>query len=210
MEDDVFRAARTFSGGYYAHLWLFVAATKAEAGRRMFDLLPKELRADTSGVTLSKYVATVHWCPDHERLWFEMAVADAPRTIHPRRVLAGLWGGIEERQAEAFSPLTPYDHDSSEARVTAEQLRLHDGRVCALVNARQRVALDAACSARNDFAARRIAQGMLASGDYSAMPILADALEEAGCDSAALLAHARQAGGHHPGCWVVGLVLGKG
>jgi hypothetical protein len=206
----MFRVARTFAGAYYADIWLYAAATKAEAGRRLFDLLPRDKRADTSGDTLSRYVAPVHWCPKHERLWFEMAVADAPRTIHPRRVPAELWGGIEEREAEVLSPLTVYDLDSFAARVTAEQLRLHDGLGCALVNARQRVALDAAWSPRNDSAARRIAEGMLASGDYSAMPILADALEEAGCDSPVLLGHARQAGGHHPGCWVMGLVLGKG
>jgi len=206
----MFRAARTFAGAYYASIWLYAAATKAEAGRRLFDLIPLAMRADTSGATLAKYVAPVRWCPTHERLWFHMAVADAPRAIHPRRVPNDLWGGIEERETDALSPLAVYDHDMSEARVTAEQLRRHDGLGCALANARAGVALDPACPARNDFAARRIAEGMLASGDYSAMPILADALEEAGCDSSMLLGHARHAGGHHPGCWVVGLVLGKG
>jgi hypothetical protein len=45
--------------------------------------------------------------------------------------------------------------------------------------------------------------------EFSAMPILADALEDAGCTSADVLGHCRGPGLHVRGCWVVGLVLGK-
>lgn len=45
--------------------------------------------------------------------------------------------------------------------------------------------------------------------EFGAMPILADALEEAGCDNADILAHCREPGVHVRGCWVVDLVLGK-
>jgi hypothetical protein len=41
------------------------------------------------------------------------------------------------------------------------------------------------------------------------LPILADALEEAGCTDAEILAHCRSSGEHVRGCWVVDLVLGK-
>jgi hypothetical protein len=44
--------------------------------------------------------------------------------------------------------------------------------------------------------------------DYSAMPILADALQDAGCTDERVLAHCRCAGPHARGCWVVDLVLG--
>jgi hypothetical protein len=54
-----------------------------------------------------------------------------------------------------------------------------------------------------------LAQTMYESRDFSAMPILADALEEAGCDNTELLAHCRGPGPHVRGCWVVDLVLGK-
>jgi hypothetical protein len=43
--------------------------------------------------------------------------------------------------------------------------------------------------------------------DY--LPVLADALEDAGCDNADILSHCRQPGDHVRGCWVVDLVLGK-
>jgi hypothetical protein len=42
------------------------------------------------------------------------------------------------------------------------------------------------------------------------MPILADALEDAGCTDADLLTHCRTGGEHVRGCWAVDLVLGKG
>jgi hypothetical protein len=44
---------------------------------------------------------------------------------------------------------------------------------------------------------------------FERMPILADALEDAGCDNADILNHCRQPGEHVRGCWVVDLVLGK-
>lgn len=44
---------------------------------------------------------------------------------------------------------------------------------------------------------------------FDRMSILADALEEAGCDHADILSHCRGPGPHVRGCWVVDLVLGK-
>jgi hypothetical protein len=44
---------------------------------------------------------------------------------------------------------------------------------------------------------------------FDRMPILADALEEAGCDHADVLSHCRGPGPHVRGCWVVDGVLGK-
>jgi hypothetical protein len=46
--------------------------------------------------------------------------------------------------------------------------------------------------------------------DPARLAILADALEEAGCDNADILNHCRQPGEHVRGCWVVDLLLGKG
>ena len=55
------------------------------------------------------------------------------------------------------------------------------------------------------------ASQMYESRDFSAMPILADALEDAGCDEPAILDHCRDPhGAHVRGCWVVDLVLGRG
>ncbi|VTT96443.1 Uncharacterized protein OS=Sorangium cellulosum (strain So ce56) GN=sce5710 PE=4 SV=1 [Gemmataceae bacterium] len=49
------------------------------------------------------------------------------------------------------------------------------------------------------------------SGDFSIVPILADALEDAGCDDVTLLQCCRVPGGVHVrGNWAVDLVLGRG
>ncbi|HEY1189881.1 MAG TPA: hypothetical protein VGE74_19685 [Gemmata sp.] len=57
--------------------------------------------------------------------------------------------------------------------------------------------------------ARALAAQMYDARDFSAAPILADALQDAGCDSADILDHCRGPGPHVRGCWVVDLVLGK-
>ena len=55
-----------------------------------------------------------------------------------------------------------------------------------------------------------LAQQMYESRDFSTMPILADALQDAGCANADVLDHCRGPGPHVRGCWVVDLVSGKG
>jgi hypothetical protein len=45
--------------------------------------------------------------------------------------------------------------------------------------------------------------------DFAAMPLLADALQDAGCTDDRVLDHCRGSGPHVKGCWVVDLVLGK-
>jgi hypothetical protein len=45
--------------------------------------------------------------------------------------------------------------------------------------------------------------------DTVRLGVLADALEEAGCDQAELLGHLRGPGPHVRGCWAVDLLLGK-
>jgi hypothetical protein len=54
-----------------------------------------------------------------------------------------------------------------------------------------------------------LARMMYDARDFSAMPILADALQDAGCDNEDILDHCRGPGPHVQGCWVVDLVLGK-
>jgi hypothetical protein len=44
---------------------------------------------------------------------------------------------------------------------------------------------------------------------FDRLPVLADALEDAGCTDRTILAHCRSGGEHVRGCWVVDLLLGK-
>lgn len=54
-----------------------------------------------------------------------------------------------------------------------------------------------------------LARGIYDDGAFDRMPILADALQDAGCDSDDVLNHCRGNGPHARGCWVLDLVLGK-
>jgi hypothetical protein len=56
---------------------------------------------------------------------------------------------------------------------------------------------------------KRLAQGTYDSKDFNRLPILADALEDAGCTNADILSHCRGPGPHVRGCWVVDLLLGR-
>jgi hypothetical protein len=61
----------------------------------------------------------------------------------------------------------------------------------------------------NDRCVVRIAQAIYEERAFDRLPILADALEDAGCDNADLLSHCRSGGEHVRGCWAVDLLLGK-
>jgi hypothetical protein len=55
-----------------------------------------------------------------------------------------------------------------------------------------------------------LARQVYDSRDFSPMPVLADALQDAGCEEEAVLSHCRGDLVHVRGCWVVDLLLGKG
>jgi hypothetical protein len=54
-----------------------------------------------------------------------------------------------------------------------------------------------------------LAEGIDRDRAFDRLPILADALQDAGCDNADILDHCRDAGPHVRGCWVVDLLTGK-
>lgn len=54
-----------------------------------------------------------------------------------------------------------------------------------------------------------LAQAIYDERAFDRLPILADALEDAGCTNADVLNHCRAGGEHVRGCWVVDLVLGR-
>jgi hypothetical protein len=61
----------------------------------------------------------------------------------------------------------------------------------------------------NDGTVRRIAEGIYEGRAFDRLPILADALLDAGCDNDDLIQHCRSDGPHVRGCWAVDLILGK-
>jgi hypothetical protein len=60
----------------------------------------------------------------------------------------------------------------------------------------------------NDGCVERLARSTDAQGRYGDLPVLADALEEAGCVNEALLGHCRSRAAHTRGCWALDTLLG--
>jgi hypothetical protein len=55
----------------------------------------------------------------------------------------------------------------------------------------------------------KVARAIYEERAFECLPILADALEDAGCDNGAILDHCRRPAIHVRGCWVVDRLLGK-
>jgi hypothetical protein len=71
------------------------------------------------------------------------------------------------------------------------------------------VAVDPVWRRWNEGAVVKMAQAIYEERRFADLPILADALEEAGCDRADMVQHCRAGGEHVRGCWLVDLLLGK-
>jgi hypothetical protein len=69
--------------------------------------------------------------------------------------------------------------------------------------------IEPAWLAENDGAALKLALAIYGGHAFELLPILADALEDAGCTDDAILAHLHGPGPHVRGCWALDLILGK-
>jgi hypothetical protein len=88
-------------------------------------------------------------------------------------------------------------------------------RCCGMVrdvfgNPFREVTLDPALLGWNGGTVVHLARSIYDDHRFVEMPILADALEEAGCTDRDVLGHCRSGAEHTRGCWLVDLVLGKG
>jgi hypothetical protein len=100
---------------------------------------------------------------------------------------------------------------AADAAVTAPDPKAEGAAQCALLadifgNPFRPVALDPSWLTS---AVVALATGIYADRASDRLPILADALQDAGCDNADVLDHCRGDGRHVRGCWVVDLLLGK-
>jgi hypothetical protein len=87
-----------------------------------------------------------------------------------------------------------------------ERFKLADLIRCVFPNPFRSVTLDPVWRTDTVLA---IARQIYDSRDFSAMPILADALQDADCNNDDILDHCRRLPPHCRGCWVLDLVLGK-
>jgi hypothetical protein len=92
-----------------------------------------------------------------------------------------------------------------------EALAALDARILEMAGAWNRtydpVTIDPAWLRWNEGTVRKIAETIRDTRDFGRLPVLADALEDAGCADAELLDHCRAGGPHVRGCWVVDLLL---
>jgi hypothetical protein len=56
---------------------------------------------------------------------------------------------------------------------------------------------------------KQLAESIYQERAFERLPILADALEEAGCGQTDILGHLRGGGEHCRGCWVLDLLTGR-
>jgi hypothetical protein len=98
-------------------------------------------------------------------------------------------------------------------KTAAEALSDLDRRVrefaTAWVHAHIRVDIDPGWLTWNSACVARLAERIQAGRHFEDLPVLADALEEAGCTNRAILDHLRGSGSHVLGCWAVHAILGK-
>ena len=209
-------------------LWLFGCA----CCRRVWHLLAdvrsralvelRERQADGLAVSERDELAALAAAKD--------AAHEVARALHRARAAAGSGAAGARRAAEAavFAADAAYltaPGGPFASHLAAEAVRSLDPVDGAVAYARERAAhcdllrdivgprafrLVAFSSEWRTDTALALAEQMYAAHDFSAMPILADALQDAGCDSAEVLNNCRDPQQVHvPGCWVIDLVLGK-
>ena len=97
-------------------------------------------------------------------------------------------------------------HDTVEATEQTEQVRLLRD---IFGNPFRFPSMDPAWLRWSDGTVVKIAQSIYDDRNFDRLPILADALEEAGCRDTDILGHCRQPAEHVRGCWVIDVVLAK-
>jgi hypothetical protein len=71
------------------------------------------------------------------------------------------------------------------------------------------VAIEPSWLAWDEGTVAKMARAIYEEHRFGDLPILADALEEAGCRDGRILDHCRRRGEHARGCWLIDLLLGK-
>lgn len=142
----------------------------------------------------------------YERLQREINFADYERVLDRHAVSMAFESCHEAAYVAAYSvttlspnPLVP-SATPNDDRVLCDLLR------CVFGNPFQKPAFPKTWRTETVVA---LATGVYQKRAFDRLPILADALEEAGCNDRAMLTHLRDPGPHCRGCWVLDLALGK-
>lgn len=125
---------------------------------------------------------------------------------NPFRPVAPLWRLVDTGPPMTWHPHSPWLTHSRglvvELAKAAYEIRRPCGRCGGIGTYKRIMGLPAACDACHGTGS----DGLL---DPHAVAVVADALEDAGCNDLAILDHLRSKGPHCRGCWVLDLMLGK-
>jgi hypothetical protein len=129
--------------------------------------------------------------------------ADRRATVDEVRQALGPIGAAERAHAREWADIwTEPDAGSPEVGVAERAAWLRD----LFANPFRPVAFDPRWRTEDTFG---LARGIYEGRAFDRLPLLADALMDAGCADEQVLSHCRSEGPHVRGCWVVDLVLGK-
>lgn len=130
------------------------------------------------------------------------AVRGADPKAHPRVGLLGRYRGLTD---DAMEGLTAAIED-------ARRFSKKEGKAaeCGLIRCVFPLRLPAIDMSWLTSTAVALARGIFEERAFDRMPVLADALEDAGCGDTDILGHCRRNGPHARGCRVIDGLLGKG
>jgi hypothetical protein len=115
---------------------------------------------------------------------------------------------LDQEWRERHASLSSVEIEERRRRGNPEE-RAYQCRLLADLLPDHPVAADPAWSAWQHGQLVSLARAIYDEGRFEDLPVLADALEEAGCAEPAILEHCRGPGPHARGCWVVDLLLAR-
>lgn len=173
----------------------------APASRRAVEVA--ERYADRQADRNELYEArTKAWALGMKREHARRDAGDLPITLHP--VFLAAYAAEERVENVAVKLAQNLANSGADVRREAARL-LHE----VLGNPFRAGRVDPAWLEWHDGAAVEVARSIYEERRLGDVPVLADALEEAGCTDAAILDHCRGSGPHVRGCWVVDVLLGR-
>jgi hypothetical protein len=205
------RKRRLLACAYCRRVWEALTDERSRRAVEMAERLADGLATEQE-VEFAAAAAEVVWKAQAQELWIagnsatgaaaiaSGAACAARSSLHATGQEALLLGAVGATRETAST--TAEFHQAERA----EQLALLR---CIFDNPFQPPTIAPAWRTWNNATIPRLAQEIYDSRAFDRLPILADALEEAGCTNAEILNHCRQPGPHARGCWVVDLILGK-
>jgi ATP-dependent Clp protease ATP-binding subunit ClpA len=131
---------------------------------------------------------------------------DLPADI--RQAVDRLEAQIEWLNLESKAALAVRDFDRA-VQLRGQANKLATQRYAVLRNWHTRYVIDPAWLSCNGGTVAKVARAIRADRCWEELPVLADALEEAGCTNDEILEHCRQAGEHGRRCWAIDLLTGR-